>query len=294
VIASVSDDITPVPDVAVEFTVSGSSSAAGTQTTDAAGQAMFCYTVAAQPGMDTIVAVAQDGTNPSASASVLIQAGPADSLSLEPAAATRTVGTQHCVVGTVRDARANLLAGVAVSFAVSGASTASGVRPTNASGTAQFCYVVADLPGDDAIAAAAQGGTNPLARAAVKIVAPASTVACNTKYLGDIRTMDRTAKLHGFAAAFPRATLGEQGYDLFALRGGLKVDSLTTDSLVCSAKSAAIFGLARVNGSGPVVYRIDLLDGGLGPLHDRFRIRLGNGYDSGAQRLTLGFVDINK
>jgi hypothetical protein len=48
----------PVPGVTVRFTVAGSDSASGSATTDANGQATFCYTVSALPGADAIHAFA--------------------------------------------------------------------------------------------------------------------------------------------------------------------------------------------------------------------------------------------
>ncbi len=54
----------PVPGTTVTFTVAGSVSTTGTGTTDANGQATFCYTGPGLPGADVITATASGGTNP--------------------------------------------------------------------------------------------------------------------------------------------------------------------------------------------------------------------------------------
>jgi Big-like domain-containing protein len=48
----------PVPDVTVEFTVTGSVNTSGSETTDANGEAVFCYMGPALPGSDVITAFA--------------------------------------------------------------------------------------------------------------------------------------------------------------------------------------------------------------------------------------------
>jgi hypothetical protein len=54
---------TPVPNVLVHFTVTGSVSASGSATTDANGQAMFCYFGPPLPGADAITAYADTNKN---------------------------------------------------------------------------------------------------------------------------------------------------------------------------------------------------------------------------------------
>jgi hypothetical protein len=53
----------PVPDIVVRFTVTGSVSASGNDTTDANGEATFCYTGPSLPGADTIRAFADTNNN---------------------------------------------------------------------------------------------------------------------------------------------------------------------------------------------------------------------------------------
>jgi hypothetical protein len=53
------------PNEPVDFSVAGASSASGTQSTNASGDATFCYTGPALPGSDVITATAQGGSKPS-------------------------------------------------------------------------------------------------------------------------------------------------------------------------------------------------------------------------------------
>jgi hypothetical protein len=54
----------PVPGVVVDFKVAGEDNLSGSATTNAAGQATFCYTVGSFPGADVITATAEGGTHP--------------------------------------------------------------------------------------------------------------------------------------------------------------------------------------------------------------------------------------
>jgi hypothetical protein len=71
----------------------------------------------------------------------------------------------------------------------------------------------------------------------------------------------------------------------------------TVDALTCSpdATRASVFGQASVNPAGSVEYRIDMQlaawESWWGA--DRYRIRLSNGYDSGAQPIRNGDIDIH-
>lgn len=62
----------PVANTAVDFVVSGTDSDGGTVSTDADGQAEFCYIVGPLPGEDLITATAQEGTQPSDTATKTI------------------------------------------------------------------------------------------------------------------------------------------------------------------------------------------------------------------------------
>jgi hypothetical protein len=89
-------------------------------------------------------------------------ARPPASLTLAPKTDTNTVGTQHCVTATVKDATGQLLPGVTVQFSVIGTAgnSAAGSVDSDANGQAQFCYQGPTTPGTDAINAYADGNKN--------------------------------------------------------------------------------------------------------------------------------------
>jgi hypothetical protein len=73
---------------------------------------------------------------------------------------------------------------------------------------------------------------------------------------------------------------------------GLDVRSTSITATVQSGRSATVFGIATINGSGSFVFR-DVIDGGEPSSSDHFRIRLSTGYDSGDQLLTRGNVQVH-
>src|SRR5207249_11262221 len=125
VTATVKDAMSrPVPGVTVRFTVTGSNSASGSATTDANGQAVFCYT-GTVAGADAITAFADANNNgmldagePAGAATKAWVAGAPATLVLTPPTATNTVGETHCVTATVRDVFGNPVSGVTVRFSV--------------------------------------------------------------------------------------------------------------------------------------------------------------------------------
>jgi uncharacterized protein (DUF2141 family) len=155
----------PVPDVQVFFTVTGANSASGTRTTDANGQAAFCYT-GTNAGTDTIRAVAdangngqEDTGEPTGIATKIYTPAQPAVLTLDPATDTNVAGTEHCVDATVTDTFGNPVPGVRVYFDVSGANTASGSATTNEFGKARFCYT-GERTGTDSIEAFADTNAN--------------------------------------------------------------------------------------------------------------------------------------
>src|SRR5712664_3629885 len=143
----------PVANTVVNFTVTGKNPMTGTATTDASGQATFCYTGTVS-GDDTITATAVGGSNPSDTAAKTWKPGAPATLVLTPKTATNVVGNTHTVTATVRDQFGNLVPNATVTFAVTGANTAGGTAVTNASGQAMFTYTGTNF-GADAIAASA-------------------------------------------------------------------------------------------------------------------------------------------
>jgi hypothetical protein len=86
--------------------------------------------------------------------------GPPATLTLDPAADTNVVDTQHCVTATVKDSSSNPTPGVTVRFSVTGSVTTSGSATTDANGEAIFCYTGPEAPGTDAITAYADTNNN--------------------------------------------------------------------------------------------------------------------------------------
>jgi uncharacterized protein (DUF2141 family) len=149
----------PTPGISVEFEVSGANPTAGAQTTDANGQATFCYT-GTVAGEDVITAFADTNGNgeldplePTGAATKTWTPGAPATLTLAPPADTNTVGEQHCVTATVEDAFGNPTPGIIVRFAVSGSVTTAGSCTTNGTGACSFTYSGPTSPGADAITA---------------------------------------------------------------------------------------------------------------------------------------------
>ena len=74
-------------------------------------------------------------------------------LTLDPAADTNPVNTQHCVTATAQDASGNPTSDITVRFSVTGTITTGGSTATDGSGQATFCYWGPTTPGADAITA---------------------------------------------------------------------------------------------------------------------------------------------
>ena len=168
-VATVTDAVgNPRPGVVVRFAVSGANAAAGSGVTNAAGQTQFCYT-GTRTGADTVTAFAdtngngtRDAGEPEGAASVTYTpgaGGPPTSVTLGPATAARTTGTQHCVTAAARTTDGTPAPSISIRFAVTGANAASGAATTNVLGQAQFCYT-GTQPGADAIVAFADANGN--------------------------------------------------------------------------------------------------------------------------------------
>lgn len=303
----------PVPNVTVQFSVSGANSAGGSAITDANGKATFCYTGTAA-GTDTIDAYAdtngdstQDLGEPFDKATkVYVAAAPA-TLTLDPKTATNPVDSRHCVTATVKDAFGNPVPNVTVRFSVTGSSgSISGSATTNDAGQARFCYDGPALPGADAIHAYADtDGDNvldpgePFDEATKTWVLPVTTPGCEIKITNGgwiIAANGDRASFGGNAKADADGNVsGQEEYQdhgpaqPFNLHGNVLV-------VVCSADgtSATIFGEATIDGTGSHTYRIDVRDlaePGKGSDHYRMRV---NTYDSGDQILRGGNVQIHK
>ncbi len=313
VTATVKDALgNPTPGISVLFSVGGTNSGSGSDTTDAAGQATFCYT-GTTAGPDTISAYAdtdgsgaRNGTEPSGTATKTYVAAAPATLVLTPPSATNVVGTQHCVTATVSDAYGNRNSSVSVVFSVSGSRAVTGTRTTDASGQATFCYTGPELPGADAITAYAdsngnstRGAGEPAGAATKTWILPASTPLCQVSITngGRIIASNGDKATFGGNAQVPRSgqPKGNQEYQDHGPALNINVKSTKILAVACSAdrKQASIYGQATINGSGSYAFRIDVRDvaePGVGK--DTYRMLLSNGYDSGAGILQAGNIQI--
>ncbi len=254
----------------------------------------------------TITAVTTPGgpTNAVETVNVAVTPGAPATLDLLPASATNVVDQQHCVTATVKDQFGNATPGISVDFSVSPTTfhtPSSGTAVTDASGQAQFCYTSA-LPGGDVITAFAdtnsnsvQDGAEPGSTAAKTWVLPGSTNGCKVTYGGRITAANGDKSTFGGNAKAKKPS-GQEQYQDHGPAVVMNVHSLNVQAVTCSRDGtmASIFGIARIKGGGSVSYRIDVTDNGHPGKSDTYRIRLSNGYDSGAQALSGGNVTIHK
>jgi hypothetical protein len=128
----------------------------------------------------------------------------------------------------------------------------------------------------------------------VMVAVPTSTSGCVVIERGRITALNGDpAIFKGLATASPAS--GAERYRDEGPAAAFRLHSLTVDALTCapSAGQASIFGTASIGGAGSLGYRIDLVPAvsrqGLGS----YRIRLENGYDSGAEAIRRGVVIIH-
>jgi hypothetical protein len=254
----------------------------------------------------TITAVTDPGgpTNAVQTVDVTVTPAAPATLDLLPETATNVVDAPHCVTAAVEDAFGNVTPGITVDFSVSPTTfrtPSSGTAVTDASGEAMFCYTSA-LPGDDTITAfadtdnsGAQNGTEPSDTAAKTWVLPGAGAGCKVTYGGRITTSDGDKATFGGNAKGTGPT-GQEQYQDHGPAVDMNVHSIDVLAVQCSDDgiSASIFGTATIDGAGSVEYRIDVTDQGEPGSSDTYRIRLGNGYDSGEQTLSGGNVQIHK
>jgi hypothetical protein len=225
-------------------------------------------------------------------------------LTLDPATATNTVDSEHCVTATVQDASGSAVAGVVVRFQVMGSVDTSGSATTDSNGEATFCYVGPPLPGADTITAFADANNNnvqdagePSSMAEKTWVVPASTAGCeitNGGWIiaanGDRATFGGHAKAN--ASGEPQ---GQQVYQDLGPAQPLKLHSLNVLAVVCDGSTrASIFGQATIDGSGVVNFRINVQDlGEPGKGQDTYWLLMDD-YNSGEQILRGGNIQIRR
>jgi len=310
---------TPVEGVVVTFTVEAgpNTGVTGTCTTNSSGQCTFTYTSNGVPGTDIIraratVAGKLQTSNAASKTWEMVMVGPPATLVLTPPAAMNTVGAEHCVTATVRDAFGNPVPGVTVLFSVGPSvpttfpSPSSGSGTTDANGQVKFCYT-ASLPGVDRIHAFADANgdrmeepTEPSGNAEKTWTPPASTALCEVKITDGgwiIANNKDRANFGGNAKVLPDQTVqGQQEYQDQGPAQPMNVHSTEITATTCSddLTMASIFGKATIDGAGSHVFRIDVRDGGSGGSNDNYGITLDNLYMSGQQPLQGGNVTIHK
>jgi len=232
--------------------------------------------------------------------------GTPTTLTLLPAAAANTVGTQHCVDAIVYDEFGNLKPSVTVRFSITGSVNTGGAAETDANGNTTFCYTGPDLPGTDAITAYAdtdedgvRDSGEPDGAAEKTWLPPSTTPLCEIKI-----TNASIVAVNGDKAAFTGSarsladgsTQGQEEYQDLGPLQRMKVRSINVLAIVCEGSTeASIYGQATIDGAGSFSYRIkvkDLSKPGKGG--DMYWIVLANGYNSGEQPLQGGNVQINR
>jgi Mg-chelatase subunit ChlD len=239
---------------------------------------------------------------------VIVTAGAPATLTLSPKTAVNPVDTEHCVTATVKDALGQPVPGVTVRFTVTGSVNTSGSATTDANGEATFCYTGPPLPGVDTIRAYADTNNNnnpdpgePADVATKEWALPVTTPGCEIKITNGgwiIANNGDKSSFGGNAMADEDGNVtGEEEYqdhgpaDPFNLHGDVMV-------IVCGSdgKSGTVFGTnATIDGAGPHVYRLDLVDNGEpgNKPTDTYQIRIDNGYDSGNQPLKGGNIQVH-
>ena len=127
----------------------------------------------------------------------------------------------------------------------------------------------------------------------VTVALPASTEGCVFFGHGRITAANGDkASFRGLVAATPAR--GVEFYRDNGPASAFRLASTSVDALTCTddATKASVFGTARVNGGGSVQDRIDVQLTAWERGGDTYRIRLSSGYDSGAQKIRHGDVEI--
>jgi hypothetical protein len=292
--------LNPNPNEPVRFVVTGTTRKEATQRTNAAGIAEYCYT-STKSGPDAIHAWAdtieedneQDAGEPFDDATKLWHPGDPAFLDLKPETDSNEVETQHCVKAEVRDAFGNPTPNELVRFDVEGASEQDvnpadedGSDRTDENGNADWCYTGPDLPGADTIHAYSDNNENnvedanePARDTATKAwVLPPSTPGCEIRVhdggwivtaTGSKGTFGGNARIEADGSM----TRGELSYHDHNPILPIEFHSLEVLVIVCESldangdgtddgQRASIYGTGRVNGVGPVDFRVRVSDRG--------------------------------
>ena len=287
---SAAGGMAPVEGFEVVFSVSGANTAGGADTTDARGEAGFCYT-GTELGRDQIRAYAdtnddgaQDSNEPTAAAQKDWVAGPPATVDLTPEASSTPVGTQRCLTATVVDRFGNPTFAI-VDFAATGsAQPAAGSAITDAQGRAQFCFT-SPLPGEVTVTATVRGtSTTDQARASFV----ASTSDCGEVEADGSLSTNRRASFD-VDVENEGGTHGPRGSVTFRdSAAGRSFVATKILSLAISGTQATISGRGMSNGNN-VQFRVVVREART----SSFEITLSNGY-SAAGQVKNGDVEVDR
>jgi hypothetical protein len=146
-----------------------------------------------------------------------------------------------------------------------------------------------------AVTAVVDGTPRAIQHVNVTVGVPESTPGCKVTYGGTITLANGDQATFG-GNAKADGLKGQEEYQDHGPANDMNVHSIDVEAVVCNAAgtAASIFGTATIDGGGTYVYRIDVADNGEpGAGSDTYRIRLSNGYDSGAQTLDGGNIQIH-
>lgn len=226
-------------------------------------------------------------------------------VTLSPPAGTNPVGSAHTITATATGLLGGPVANLRILFMVTGSVSTSGTCTTSPAGECEFTYQGPELPGADAITGCADndgdagaGPAEPCGTATKAWVLPVGVTCDATVTGGGFIFADNgdRASFGGNARAI--AGGGVQGHQTYQDHGPARharVQSVELLALTCRADrtGATVFGRATVDGVAESLFRIDLRDlGEPGTGHDRYRILLSNGYDSGDHVLEGGNIQI--
>jgi Mg-chelatase subunit ChlD len=146
-----------------------------------------------------------------------------------------------------------------------------------------------------AVTAVVDGTPRAIQHVNVTVGVPESTPGCKVTYGGTITLANGDQATFG-GNAKADGLKGQEEYQDHGPANDMNVHSIDVEAVVCDAAgtAASIFGTATIDGGGTYVYRIDVTDNGEpGAGSDTYRIRLSNGYDSGARTLDGGNIQIH-
>jgi hypothetical protein len=146
------DNGDPIPDLRVDFAVTGANTAGGFGFTDANGEVAYSYT-GNNAGADAITASVGPSTAMATATFVIV-----DDLSLSPSTAEYEVEALASVVATVLDQNGDPIPNLEITFTVTGANPVVGSGITDANGQVTYSYEGLNL-GDDLVTASFESVT---------------------------------------------------------------------------------------------------------------------------------------